>query len=175
MIHRHLDYPPATPSSQLGPAAIDDLLDRGDLDDWASLARGVATEPWGPLAETILRLCAAHPMYGTSALWTAYVASCRAATLGGGHTAWPIKPRTATLAQVAQRVCDSTGMVAFGNACPSLTVTCAFANGDTTVEVVYGFSLITASIVDGAFKVNPLPIHAAARFPVMTSGAPCAS
>lgn len=82
---------------------------------------------------------------------------------------------TATLAQVAQRVCDSTGMVAFGNACPGLTVTCAFANGDTTVEVVYGFSLITASIVDGAFKVNPLPIHAAARFPVMTSGAPCAS
>ncbi len=82
---------------------------------------------------------------------------------------------TATLAQVRQRVCDSTGMVAFGSACPGLTVTCAFANGDTTVEVTYAFSLITASIADAAFKVNPLPIHAATRFPVMTVGTPCAS
>ncbi len=81
----------------------------------------------------------------------------------------------ATLAQVTQRACDSTGMVAFGNACPGLTVTCASANGDATVEVVYGFSLITASIADSAFRVNPLPIHAAARFPIMTSGTPCAS
>jgi hypothetical protein len=100
MIHRHLDYPPDTPPSQLGPAAIDDLLDRGDLDDWASLARGVAAQPWAPLSEMILKLCAAHPMYGTSSLWTAYIASCRAATLGGGRAAWPMKPRTATLALV---------------------------------------------------------------------------
>ena len=100
MIHRHLDYPRDTPPSQLGPAAIDDLLDRGDLDDWAPLARTVAAEPWGSLAQTILGLCAAHPMYGTSSLWRAYVASCRAAALGGGGAAWPTKPRKATLTQV---------------------------------------------------------------------------
>jgi len=82
---------------------------------------------------------------------------------------------TATLTQVTQRACDSTGMVAFGSACPALTVTCAFANGDATVGVTYDFSLITASIADAAFKVNPLPIHAASKFPVMTAGTPCAS
>lgn len=100
MIHRHLDYPPDTPPSQLGPAAIDDLLDRGDLDDWAPLARAVAAEPWGALAQTILGLCDAHPMYGTSSLWSAYVASRRAEALGGSHTAWTAKPKTATLTEI---------------------------------------------------------------------------
>jgi hypothetical protein len=33
MIHRHLDHPKGTPPAQRGPAAIDDLLDRGDLED----------------------------------------------------------------------------------------------------------------------------------------------
>ncbi|HEY4028647.1 MAG TPA: hypothetical protein VGO86_19630, partial [Candidatus Dormibacteraeota bacterium] len=97
MIHRHLDHPKGTPPAQLGPAAIDDLLDRGDLDDWAPLASIVANEPWGSLADTIVRLCAAHPMYGTSRLWTAYVGACRAATLGRGGASWPTRPQGATL------------------------------------------------------------------------------
>jgi hypothetical protein len=100
MIHRHLDYPKDTAPQELGPAAVDDLLDRGDLDDWAPLARAVAAEPWGPLADRILRLCEAHPMYGTSHLWRAYVSTCRAAALGGGSASWPSRPRTATLAQI---------------------------------------------------------------------------
>lgn len=100
MIHRHLDYSKGTPPAQLGPAAIDDLLDRGDLEDWAPLARTVADEPWGSLADTILRLCADHPMYGTSKLWTAYVAACRAQALGRGGASWPTRPSTATLPQL---------------------------------------------------------------------------
>jgi hypothetical protein len=100
MIHRHLDYPEDTAPELLGPAAIDDLLDRGDLADWAPLARAVAAEPWGSLAQTILHICAAHDMYGTSRLWTAYVATCRAAALGGGSASWPVEPRTATLAEI---------------------------------------------------------------------------
>jgi hypothetical protein len=100
MTHRHLDYPEGTPPDQLGPAAVDDLLDRGDLDDWAPLARAVAAQPWGQLAETILGLCTANPMYGTSRLWRAYVAHCRAVAMGGGAAAWPIRPPTATLAQI---------------------------------------------------------------------------
>lgn len=100
MIHRHLDYPRGSPPERLGPAAIDDLLDRGDLDDWAPLARAVASEPWGSLAQTVVRLCDAHPMYGTSPLWKAYVATCRARALGGGHASWPTAPRSATLTQV---------------------------------------------------------------------------
>lgn len=64
------------------------------------MARVVADEPWGSFADTILRLCAEHPMYGTSRLWTAYVNACRAATLGSGGASWPTRPRTATLAEV---------------------------------------------------------------------------
>ena len=100
MIHRHLDYPRDTPPEQLGRAAVDDLLDRGDLDNWAPLARAVAARPWGQLAETILSLCDAHPMYGTSPLWRGYLAQCRAVALGGGAASWPRRPTRATLAQI---------------------------------------------------------------------------
>jgi len=100
MIHRHLDHPEGTPPVQLGPAAIDDLLDRGDLEDWAPLARAVAGEPWGRLSDTILRLCAAHPMYGTSRLWLGYVGACRAATLGRGGASWPKEPPPTTLPEL---------------------------------------------------------------------------
>jgi hypothetical protein len=79
VIHRHLDYPPGIPVQDLGPAALDDLLERGDLADWAPLAAAVRANPHGPLADTVLRLCAAHPMYGTSRLWSAWIASLRRA------------------------------------------------------------------------------------------------
>jgi hypothetical protein len=69
--HRHLDYPEDTSVDQLGRAAIDDLLDRGDLADWAPLVSVIARDPYGQLADVVLRLCAAHPMYGTSVLWSA--------------------------------------------------------------------------------------------------------
>ena len=81
----------------------------------------------------------------------------------------------ATRAQVTQRSCDATGMVAFGSACPGFTVTCTVANGDAAVEVTYDFSLITGSIAESAIKVNPIPIRAHARFPLLTAGTPCAS
>lgn len=77
MRHRHLDYPENTPVESLGADAIDDILDRGDLDDWAPIASAIARDPWGPVAGTVLHLCEAHPMYGTSKLWPAYVAAKR--------------------------------------------------------------------------------------------------
>lgn len=97
MRHRHLDYADDTSPAQLGPAAIDDLLDRGDLSDWAPLARAIAAEPWGAVADTVLRLCRAHQMYGTSRLWTAYISACRARTLGGATASWPTRPGRAAL------------------------------------------------------------------------------
>ncbi len=75
---RHLDYPDRFPVERLGAAGIDALLDRGDLDAWASLASAVRADPHGALADTIMRLCAAHPMYGTSALWTTWIDQLRA-------------------------------------------------------------------------------------------------
>jgi DNA-binding XRE family transcriptional regulator len=70
---RHLDYAPDTPVVALGPAGLDALLERGDLDAWAPLARAVAHDPWGSTADAVLRLCGAHPMYGTSVLWRTWI------------------------------------------------------------------------------------------------------
>lgn len=79
MIHRHLDYDPHTPVTALGLAALDDLLDRGDLGDWTPLARAVAAEPDGDLARAIEALCTSHAMYGTSSLWLRWIATVRRA------------------------------------------------------------------------------------------------
>jgi hypothetical protein len=81
VIHRHLDYE-GVPLERRGPAAIDDLLDRGDFSVWRPLARAIAADPFGSLAEQVLRLCDAHPMQGTSPLWRAWIAARRARALG---------------------------------------------------------------------------------------------
>jgi DNA-binding XRE family transcriptional regulator len=78
MIHRHLDYPPDTPVDELGDAALDDLLDHGDLTDWRPLTRAIAADPFGDLAERVLRLCGANPRYGNGPLWRAWIARRRA-------------------------------------------------------------------------------------------------
>lgn len=77
MQFRHLEYPPGIPVSELGPAALDDLLERGDLEEWRPIAAAVRGDPHGPLAETILRLCKAHPMYGTSTIWRTWIEALR--------------------------------------------------------------------------------------------------
>ena len=68
MRHRHLDYPSDTPIAELGPAALDDLLDRGDLDDWAPLLREIRRDPHGPVADRILRLGRDHALWDVEAL-----------------------------------------------------------------------------------------------------------
>lgn len=79
MRHRHLDVDPGTPVAELGSAALDDLLDRGDLDDWAPLLREIRRDPRGELATRVLNLVESHPMYGTSSLWRGWIAVQRAA------------------------------------------------------------------------------------------------
>jgi DNA-binding Xre family transcriptional regulator len=81
VIHRHLDYPEDVPVEQRGLMALDDILDRGDLETWRPLIKAIAADPWGRIAVDVLHLCDAHPMYGTSNLWRAYVATRRAAAL----------------------------------------------------------------------------------------------
>lgn len=79
MRHRHLDVDPSTPASELGAAAVDDLLDRGDIADWAPILREVRHDPWGPVAERVLGLVVHHPMYGTTKLWRSWIEEQRAA------------------------------------------------------------------------------------------------
>lgn len=87
MIHRHLDYEPTTPLVERGRAAVDDLLDRGDLDEWAPLAKAVAADPEGQLATTVLDICEAHPMYGTSLLWQSWIRGLRQSRPSSGRRA----------------------------------------------------------------------------------------
>ncbi len=77
MIHRHLDVPPDTPVEALPLAAIHDLLDRGDLDDWRPLLRLIERDPDGELSRAVARLVDAYPMYGTSPLLRAWIERCR--------------------------------------------------------------------------------------------------
>lgn len=78
MRHRNLDYPVGTPPEDLPVAALADLLDRGDLADWAPLAIAVSDHPCGEVARRIATIVDASPMYGTSPLWRAWIAGCRA-------------------------------------------------------------------------------------------------
>lgn len=86
MRFRHLDYSPETTVADLGPAALDTLLERGDLEDWAPLVQAIARDPWGSMSDTVLRLCVAHPMYGTSALWRAWIQRRRHEAPAPGRT-----------------------------------------------------------------------------------------
>jgi hypothetical protein len=95
MIHRHLEYPVSTPPDELPSAAIVDLLDRGDLEDWRPLARAIARDPQGELAERVASLVDAYPKYGTSPLWRAFLDRCRARV--GGETSQPVTTELAGL------------------------------------------------------------------------------
>lgn len=73
MIHRHLEVRGDTPVEQLPLAAIQDILERGDLGDWRPIADAIRRDPGGRLADDVLRLVDAHPAYGTSPLWRSWI------------------------------------------------------------------------------------------------------
>lgn len=76
MKHRHLVDDPG-----FAAAAIDDVLDRGSQRDWAELLAAIEADPWGPVANSVLEICAQHEMYGTSKLWPRMISFIRD---GGG-------------------------------------------------------------------------------------------
>ena len=80
MIHRHIATADTAPPERLPLAAIVDLLQRGDLDDWRPIARAIKRDPHGQFADQVLRLLDAYPTYGTSALWRAWIDRCRRPT-----------------------------------------------------------------------------------------------
>jgi predicted XRE-type DNA-binding protein len=105
MFLRHLDYPPGTEVSELGPAALDALLESGDLESWVPLLRAVSDDPWGTLADTVLGLCEAHPMYGTSALWRSWIERRRRGEAVGEITLAEARARAGlTQSEVAERM-----------------------------------------------------------------------
>jgi hypothetical protein len=66
MRHRHLND-----DIGLTAAAIDDILDRGSLDDWLMLREAAKNDK--AIADVIVHICRAHEMYGTSPLWIAMI------------------------------------------------------------------------------------------------------
>ncbi len=69
MKFRHLDYPEDTPVEELGPAAIESLLEYGDLDTWRPLVKAIIAQPYGTVAKKVETVCRHHAMYGTSQLF----------------------------------------------------------------------------------------------------------
>ncbi|MDP2955852.1 MAG: helix-turn-helix transcriptional regulator [Longimicrobiales bacterium] len=105
MRFRHLDYGSDTPVSAMGAAALDDLLDRGDLEAWAPIVRLIQRDPWCPTADTVLRLCDAHSMYGTSALFRTWIHGARARRHATETTLAQARARAGlTQSQVAERL-----------------------------------------------------------------------
>lgn len=72
MKHRHL-----VDGVGYVPAAVEDILERGKPADWMALRDLVVGDPFGPVAETVLNVCRSNHIYGTSALWTALLATLR--------------------------------------------------------------------------------------------------
>ena len=95
MIHRHAEIPPDTSARALPRVALVDLLERGDLQAWLPLARAIQGDPTGELAITVMRLIDAYPMYGTSALWRAWIDLCQARA--------PVGTRPASLASLRRQ------------------------------------------------------------------------
>ena len=82
MKHRHLVVRPSAPTEELPSAAIIDILERGDLNDWRPIAVAIARDPNGQFAERVSYLIDVHPLYGTSHLWRSWIDRCRARTEG---------------------------------------------------------------------------------------------
>lgn len=80
MRYRHLEVDAGTPVSMLGPAALDDLLERGDLGDWAPILKEIRRNPNGEIADRVLRIVEHHPLYGTSPLWRGWILEQRSAS-----------------------------------------------------------------------------------------------
>lgn len=83
MKHRHLTYAHGKAVEDLPAAAILDILDRGDLADWKPLAVAIGRDPHGTFAERVADLLEAHPMYGTTALWRAWITHVRQGSEAG--------------------------------------------------------------------------------------------
>ena len=71
MKHRHLNHEAFT------LAAIEDIVSRGSLPDWAPLIENIKADPFGEVADKTLTVCRNTEIYGGSKLFTRLVQSAR--------------------------------------------------------------------------------------------------
>ncbi len=58
-------------------AAIEDILDRGTIPDWAPLVREIEADPFGDVADKTMRICATRDIYGSSKLFRRLIETAR--------------------------------------------------------------------------------------------------
>jgi len=76
MKHRHLTHEGFT------LAAIEDVLDRGRMPDWAALIVAIRADPFGEVAEKTRMLCE-RPLYGAPVFRRVLVAARQGRVEGG--------------------------------------------------------------------------------------------
>lgn len=124
MRFRHLDYPGDTPVGELGPAALEALLESGDLDDWRPLVDAITDDPYGRVARTVETVCTHHQMYGTSRLFLDLISRRRRLPLAEWRTS-----RGLTQTEVARRMGTTQAQVSKleNNPDPKLSAVRAYA------------------------------------------------
>ena len=112
MIHRHLDVAAGTPVEEMPLAALQDLLERGDLDDWRPLLQRIEADPRGETAQAVAHLVDAYPMYGTSPLFRAWIERCRdrAASPGAPESGQTLAELRRSLSLTQREVAQRMGM-----------------------------------------------------------------
>ena len=71
MKHRHLNHEGFT------LAAIENILARGSMPDWAPLIQTIKYDPFGEVADKTLTVCRNAEIYGASKLFTRLVQGAR--------------------------------------------------------------------------------------------------
>lgn len=72
MKHRHLSHEDFT------LAAIDDIIERGSIPDWAPLIEAIKADPYGEVAGKTLTVCENHEVYGGTKYFRELVQDMRA-------------------------------------------------------------------------------------------------
>lgn len=88
MKHRNIDH------DRLTPAAIDNIIERGELPDWMPLLKAIASDPFGTISATTLRICNANPVYGASAVFRRYIVEQQSAATNQSEAIMRITPPT---------------------------------------------------------------------------------
>ena len=99
LVFRNVDASPDDPVETWPFEALVAAVERGFLPDWRRLARAIAADPWGPVAEAVddaVRL--SHP-YGTTELFDAVIARARKEAVDA--------ERREVAAEIGQLVVDS--------------------------------------------------------------------
>jgi hypothetical protein len=71
MNHRNLNH------NQFTIAAIDNIIERGLIPDWAPLMKEIEKEPFGEIARKTLVVCENHKVYGGTAVFKKFIEQSR--------------------------------------------------------------------------------------------------